>query len=120
MDGGPTRSRITSWEFALSHHVEVLLAVFPGGFNYAVVTVLAYEMAQDHDSPRRRTSSSERRPDLWAAAIANAIRRLFPEGDVAAVTEFLAGALAREFDPPRRRRLGSRQRAGDEYTQSVR
>lgn len=100
MDGGPTRSRITSWEDALGRHVEALFAVFPGGLDQAVVTALAYELAQDHASPRLRTSSAER-PDLWAAAIATAIEGLFPAEDVAAVTEFLAGGLAWEFDPPR-------------------
>lgn len=100
MDGGPTRSRITSWEIALGHHVEGLLAVFPRGFDQAVVTALAYELGQGFEAPTLRTGAE--RPDLWAAAITTAIKGLFLEEDVAAVTEFLAVGLDREFDPPRR------------------
>ena len=43
------------------------------------------------------------RPDLWAAAIANAVLELFQDADEAsAVIGFLAGGLASEFEPPRR------------------
>ena len=105
-------SRITAWEIALGHHVEALFADFPGGFEQAVVTTLAYELAQGFEAPTLRTGAE--RPDQWAVAIANAIKGLFPEEDVAAVTEFLAGGLAWEFDPPRR--IGPRHAPGNRYT----
>ena len=110
-------ARIAAWERAIWGHVEDLLAVLPGCIGQAAVTVLAHELARVYDAPEKRTQAGC--PDAWAAAIASHVEGLFPDHEgAAAAVEFLAARMARAFEPPRR--IGTRQPAGDRYTEKAR
>ena len=110
-------ARIAAWEHAICERVEDLLAVLPGCLGQAAVTVLAYELARVYAPPENRTQAE--RPDKWAAAIASHVEGLFPDREgAAAAVEYLAGRMARAFEPPRR--IGTRQPAGNGYTEGIR
>ena len=107
-------SQIAAWEHAICERVEDLLAILPRIYGEAAITVLAYELARVYDAPERRNQPE--RPDAWAAAIASHVEGLFPDREgAAAAVEYLAGRMARAFEPPRR--IGTRQAAGDRYTE---
>lgn len=109
-------ARTAAWENAIQDQVEDLLAVLPGIFGDAAITVLAHELARAYSTPERRTQAE--RPDDWAAVIATHVERLFPDREgAAAAVEFLAVRMARVFEPPCR--IGPRQPAGNAWTSQI-